>query len=43
MLVSEKYTFPELHNLSGGVNNTFCESVVPKVGLENALSWPTKL
>ena len=43
MLVPKKYIFPELHNLCGGVNHPFYERVVPKVGLENALIWPTKL
>lgn len=43
MPVSQKVIFPELHNLSGCVNDTFFKGVVPKVGREKALLWPRKL
>lgn len=41
--VLEKCILPELHLLQGFVNHVFWDGLVPLVGVEKALLWPTKL
>ena len=41
--ILDKYIIPELHVLQGFVNHLFWDGLVPLVGREKTLLWPTKL
>lgn len=41
--VIQKIVIPELHELQGIVNYIFWKGIVPLLGRENALKWPSKL
>lgn len=43
MYVLQKCILPELHLLQGFTNHLFWNGIVPLVGREKALLWPTKL